>query len=342
MTLPPEPPEVSTGCDTGGEQVADHAEPAGHRVGSHLLGPHVVGQRVVIRRLLPGEIGPTGGPAMTDVLGICESWADGRSTVRREDGTRVEIEHALIVSGKPVPPRPSVRLRTPARDAHLRTLALWPTAERVDLGDWVLRAAGPQPDPEHPQGRLVRRANSALAMGDPGTPLADAATAVAEFYAARSQPAYAQVLADADIESGLTALGWRNTGPDTLFQFVSVSRLARTLGGADDRALVIEEEVVEEPTGSSQLATVRIDDGASARLCLTDDWVGVDALWVHPQRRRQGLARTLLAEAVDWAASLGATTAYLQVSEENLGAYELYESLGFRTHHAYRYLSPAA
>ena len=38
------------------------------------LGPHCVGQRVVVRRLLPGQTGPSGGPAMTDLLGVMESW----------------------------------------------------------------------------------------------------------------------------------------------------------------------------------------------------------------------------------------------------------------------------
>jgi hypothetical protein len=46
---------------------------------------------------------------MTDVLGTCESWADGLVRVRREDGTVVEIPTTEIVSGKPVPPRPARR-----------------------------------------------------------------------------------------------------------------------------------------------------------------------------------------------------------------------------------------
>jgi hypothetical protein len=74
-----------------------------------MLGPHVVGHRVVVRRVLRGQTGPTGGPAMTDVLGVCESWSEGRVVVRREDGTTVEIAVADIVSGKPVPPRPPRR-----------------------------------------------------------------------------------------------------------------------------------------------------------------------------------------------------------------------------------------
>jgi hypothetical protein len=71
------------------------------------LGPAQVGSRVVVRRILRGEVGPTGGPAFTDVLGVMESWADGVTTVRRADGSVVSIRTADIVSGKPVPPRPS-------------------------------------------------------------------------------------------------------------------------------------------------------------------------------------------------------------------------------------------
>src|SRR5690242_9497064 len=74
--------------------------------GRHLLGPHVVGQRVVVRRLLPGQTGPSGGPAMTDLLGTCVSWGEGRCVIQPEAGEPVEIALADIVSGKPVPPRP--------------------------------------------------------------------------------------------------------------------------------------------------------------------------------------------------------------------------------------------
>jgi hypothetical protein len=69
------------------------------------LGPQVVGLRVVVRRVVRGETGPSGGPALTDVLGVCESWGDGRAVIRRDDGTTVEIALADVVAGKPVPPR---------------------------------------------------------------------------------------------------------------------------------------------------------------------------------------------------------------------------------------------
>ncbi len=91
---------------------------------SHSLGPHVVGQRVVVRRIVPGETGPTGGPAFTDVLGTCESWGDGEVVLRTEEGDEVRIATSLIVSGKPVPPRPSRFRRLGDDEVDARVAAL--------------------------------------------------------------------------------------------------------------------------------------------------------------------------------------------------------------------------
>ncbi len=74
----------------------------------------LVGQRVVVRRLLPGERGPSGGPALTDVLGVLSRWGEQEISVRREDGVVVTVPHSEIVAGKAVPPRPARRRpRTP-------------------------------------------------------------------------------------------------------------------------------------------------------------------------------------------------------------------------------------
>jgi hypothetical protein len=77
------------------------------------FGPDLVGRRVVVRHLLPGEVGPSGGPAMTDVLGVLESWGETSIVVRRDDGEAVTVPRSLIVSGKGVPPRPP-RRRSPS------------------------------------------------------------------------------------------------------------------------------------------------------------------------------------------------------------------------------------
>jgi GNAT superfamily N-acetyltransferase len=57
---------------------------------------------------------------------------------------------------------------------------------------------------------------------------------------------------------------------------------------------------------------------------------------VHPNYRRQGIARSLTARAVDHAHRHNADAVWLHVREENSGAVELYRSLGFveRAHRA--------
>src|SRR6266851_819271 len=55
----------------------------------------------------------------------------------------------------------------------------WRAPEEAPLGGWMLRAAR----------GFTGRANSALAAGDPGIPLAAAMTSVRRWYAARDLPA---------------------------------------------------------------------------------------------------------------------------------------------------------
>jgi hypothetical protein len=70
------------------------------------LTPADVGHRVVVRSRVPGETGPTGGPAFTDVIGVLETWAEHTLSVRRADGRLVRVAEALVVAGKRVPPPP--------------------------------------------------------------------------------------------------------------------------------------------------------------------------------------------------------------------------------------------
>jgi N-acetylglutamate synthase len=66
-----------------------------------------VGSRVVVRRVLPGERGPSGGPAMADVLGVLEEYDAEQLVVRRKDDTTVRITQDLVVAAKTVPPPPA-------------------------------------------------------------------------------------------------------------------------------------------------------------------------------------------------------------------------------------------
>lgn len=282
----------------------------------------MVGQRVVVRRLVPGEIGPSGGPALTDVLGICLAWDP--CVVQPEDGPAVTIPLELIVSGKPVPPRPSVRHRVSPREAELHSLAMWPDVPTRPLGEWVMRSAiTPQE---------VARAGSVLAMGDPGRPYADAAAEVVAYYTSLQRPAWAQVLVDSDEEVALRALGWVPARPDEADSQLLVVPMARLQRGLPSPGEVALEE-------SFPRATAAIGDLAEARGAIDGDWLGLHDIWVAPGARRQGLAQRVMAELVDWGASLGAMTAYLQVRSDNVAALGLYERLGFELHHTYRYLA---
>jgi [ribosomal protein S18]-alanine N-acetyltransferase len=64
-------------------------------------------------------------------------------------------------------------------------------------------------------------------------------------------------------------------------------------------------------------------------------WVVLDEmhilnLAVHPEHRRQGIARRLLAEGLAQARTLGAALAWLEVRPSNLAGRALYRSFGFK------------
>jgi ribosomal protein S18 acetylase RimI-like enzyme len=281
---------------------------------------------VVIRRVLPGETGPSGGPALTDVLGTCLSWADGTCVVQREDGTSIAIDTAHIVSGKPVPPRPPVRHRVSPQEAQLRALALWPGLETERLGGWLLRYSPTS---------TARRSRSVLAMEPSGVD--GAYEQVVAFYATRTGRPIAAVLPDSDEDALFRSHGWglESNDADTLFQIASVASARRVVSRQD---FVLPQPPSFEEVGD--LVTVHIGDRASGVAAYADDWVGFRGIEVSPEHRRQGLGLAVMDALLEWGAERGATTAYLQVLADNAPALALYEGLGFATHHAYRYLAP--
>lgn len=309
-------------------------------LGTRVLGPHVVGQRVVIRRIIPGETGPSGGPAMTDLLGICLAWTEDSCVVQPESGPPVTIPLDLVVSGKPVPPRPSVRLRVSAREAEGHVLALFPGVEAHPLGGWLLRTV------PVPVGRPRRRANSCLAMGDPGLPFAEAEAVARAFYDERGRDRLVQVEAGSEWETAFLDAGWSPLGSgDAHFQLASVASVRRRLGAATsaretDPTAVAELDESEGET--ARTATVRIrhlgHEIASGSATLEDDWLALHDVVVDPGHRRRGLAHDVLAELLEWGAEQGASTTWLHVETDNDAALALYDGLGFTTHHTGRYL----
>jgi ribosomal protein S18 acetylase RimI-like enzyme len=316
-----------------------------------------VGVRVVVRRVLPGQTGPTGGPAMTDLLGVLEEWGTSTITVRGEDGTPVVIDRALVVSGKPVPPRPSVRHRLGADEVAVRSADVWPALEVERIGDWLLRASS----------GFSRRANSALLAGDPGVPWPEALDRVEAFYRSRGLPPQVQAVGGSVAAERLVAEGWAPAGPgaDVAVQLAGVAQALRAVrreGGSagveltsrvsdgwlasDTRALAHREAAVAVLEGPGQVTFAAVTGSSGAvvakgRAALSeraDVWAGITDVWVEPAERRRGLARAVMGALLSWSAERGASTAFLQTTQDNQPALALYEQLGFLTHHTYRYL----
>ena len=248
--------------------------------GRHLLGPHVVGRRVVVRRLLRSVDGPSGGPAFTDLLGTCVAWEDDHCLIRPDrapdDGAPVRIELADLVSGKPVPPRTPPRLRVGVREAELRTGSLWPEPR--------------------PVGRARKRANSCLAIGDPGTDVDQALERVIEFYAARGRDPLVHVEVGSDVESAVLAAGWRLLPRgEAQLRLAGIAQVRRALGR---RRADVELEV--RGTLASASIGTGCDPVAEAQARLDGDWLGLFGLTVDPGHRRRGLGGDVVAELLDW------------------------------------------
>ncbi|MFY9916486.1 MAG: GNAT family N-acetyltransferase [Nocardioidaceae bacterium] len=314
----------------------------------------LVGQRIVVRHLLPGEQGPTGGPAMSDVLGILETWDETSISVRREGGELVTISREHIVTGKPVPPRASTRLRINPEQLERECQRGWRAVNERELGDWTLRAAG----------GFTGRANSVRVGGDPGLPLVDAVDEVTRFYGGHGLRPMAQVVVGSGGQRDFESLGWqpRQTGPDPIVQVASVAQARRQVSarsrpaavtiddsvGADwlghyERAAGLDTAVVTQVLQSGDdVAFARVGDPVVAigRGVVSGDWLGLQAVEVAPSHRRQGLATAVVEALLEWGASRGALSAYLQTLPDNVGALRLYSGFGFATHHSYRYLVP--
>src|SRR5436305_5735944 len=152
----------------------------------------LVGLRVVLRR----RAGVRDGRVVySDVLGRLVSVAGGVLSVRRDDGSTVTVAADDVHRLRAVPPGRADILA-------LEEIAArgWPAPETDRLGSWLLRAGG----------GWTRRANSALLLGDPGMPVAQALDRVRDWYAARGLPAAVAVPLPAQAAADRTAdrLGW--------------------------------------------------------------------------------------------------------------------------------------
>lgn len=207
---------------------------------------------------------------MTDLLGTMLAWSDTDTVVEAESGERVRIALADIVSGKPVPPRRSPRLRVSAEEAERRALLGWPPVESDPLGSWVLRASA----------GFSARANSVLAVGSPGVAVDDALAQVRDFYAGRRLPAWAQVVVGSDEEAALVGRGWVTARPgeaDTEFQLASVAQLARALRALRRPGASSRRDPADPARSRGETPASRRDWSVSTEATASDAWLADDA-----------------------------------------------------------------
>ncbi|WP_410656902.1 GNAT family N-acetyltransferase [Amycolatopsis sp. lyj-112] len=225
----------------------------------------------------------------------------------------------------------------------------WPPLDEARIGDWRLRWSD----------GFTARANSALAIGEPGKPLPAALNGVCDFAHGRGIPAVVQVIQDTSTEDAIAAQGWVHHvehRPD---------HEVRVLTGPLPHGTSAGAEILDEPTsgwweltaggpapteaqryvlstGKIGYGVVDLDGGTAGavRGAIVGEWLHVARLAVRPEFRRRGLASGLMNAVGAWAAAQGATGMVLQVAMGNPGALALYEGMGCREHHRYRYWVP--
>ncbi|MFE1552914.1 GNAT family N-acetyltransferase [Streptomyces sp. NPDC058718] len=310
-----------------------------------------VGKRVSVRYVTDSA---AAGEKFTDAVGVLTSWDSSVLLITRKSGEAVRITESSLVAGKVVPPAPARRRGPSATFPELAraTARAWQPVESEALGEWTLRAAD----------GFTRRANSALPLGDPGVPVAEALTRVREWYAARKLPAYVQTATGAEgtqelLCAELDRHGWRREISAQVQigalapigdQDADVSgvRLSRTV----DEAWLGRYQRFGQPSPAvrpvltsgpsvwfASVAGTGEVPAAIGRCVVDGRWAGFMAVEVDPAFRRRGLATTVMTALARQALDEGASAAWLQVEADNDGARALYDGMGFAVHHHYHH-----
>jgi N-acetylglutamate synthase len=239
-------------------------------------------------------------------------------------------------------------------ELELAAAEIWRAPDEGRLGEWLLRAAG----------GFTSRANSVLAIGDPGLPLPEAIDEVVRWYKARDLPAQVTIACPLDRpqddphDGFLASLGWTVRGG----ALVMTAPFETAIGLGHDQTERVE--LREEPDddwlacyrwheetappvagrvlksapwqafGSIRAAGQTV---AIGRVAIARGWAGLMAIRVDPGHRRQGLAQIMTSVLAENAESRGAHGLYLQVETGNAAARSLYERMGFTYHHAYHF-----
>ncbi len=232
--------------------------------------------------------------------------------------------------------------------------AAWVPDERVVHAGWWLRAA---------EG-FTGRANSALALADPGGDLDDVLADVVSWYRHRGLPALVavprpvlDVVAERLLDRGwgvhhggrvlVRAMAGLADRPGTAAVAIAPAPDAAWLAASHHRGTPLpaagHRMLVRGDTG---FASIRHDDDVVAigRGVVVDDgphgrWLVVNAIETDPAHRRRGHASDVLAALATWAGRRGADRVVLQVDLTNDVAATVHRRAGFVEHHHYHYLA---
>lgn len=232
-------------------------------------------------------------------------------------------------------------------------LTSWPALSVIYDRDWVVRLAD----------GYTKRANSVTCLGSDNVDLDRRIDRVVDIYRERDLPTIFRLspLASPALEAALAERSWRRFD-ETIVLAADLDDLGRSsleamgddiridtapdqawlescdrIAGSSTKHLITLRTMLERLVPTAGFGRVNGDGGidALALVVVDDDHAGVFEVLTQPQRRRQGLARRLLAQLFAWSASRGAKTAWLSVLADNRPAFELYQSFGFSE--VYRY-----
>lgn len=302
----------------------------------------LVGRRVALRHRLRGG-------RLTDVVGELDDRGVGGLVVHTRRGP-VPVAREAVVAVRGIPP-PVPRRASWAAVARLEHLCAdaWPAPADRRLGAWRLRAAG----------GFTGRANAALALGDPGRPVADALDVVRAFAAEHGIAPRVHAPLGSRWDRAVATAGWvldagHEAGAEVAVLVVDLDRLR---GPAPDVQLSDEPSAQwwalalgREPTpdelfvldsrGRVPTAFGVVAGTGAIRAALVADHLHLSQLAVRPEARRAGVATRLTAAAAEWGRRRGARWGVLQVALQNTAVRALYDGLGAVEHHRYRYLVP--
>src|SRR3954468_13311888 len=282
-----------------------------------VLEPSWVGRRVSVRRT--AKRSPEGRQLYSDVVGDLVDLGE-ETAVIASHGALVVVPVTDVAIAKLVP-------ASTAEELMLEEISAkgWRAAETEPLNGWTLRA----------NDGFTMRANSVHAVRQPGMPLDDALDYARRWYAERGLPLRINLPTEGRrlLDAALGERGFEPS-PDNHIMAAALDRLhgdaadteltsepdddwfARYRGGKGaepaNRALLLRHETVTFASLRRDGQTVAIGRGT-----VDDGWLGITAVDVAPDFRRQGFAKTIMAALWDWGRSLDAQRSYLHVESTN-------------------------